>query len=311
MNSGLPSGCVRTSRQHPSTTIHGQLSLPVCSVSPLGVPRGLLATATQGSCFQAQPRESNRQPSPTAASGAGGGGGSTQSKGSTAPPWPFRKPRPCSHSPWGSREAACFSWASVPLLSVGSASTSGRFSLPAFGFCVLFFSCGCCCLEITCKLKIFFPLYFSPYPPPFFFLPLKPESEQGRRTSLEKFTRSVVSSAGFLPSVFLLLLVLVFQIFFFWLSPSLGWEGVQCFPPPPLHSPPFFFCKCLQLLFQEWNCIKSRQPPSAEGSQLRAQPEPSHRWDLWPLFKALRRKGPYCSWGWGCASSTAAWGRRS
>uniref|UniRef100_A0A8C8Y0P7 Regulator of G protein signaling 6 n=1 Tax=Panthera leo TaxID=9689 RepID=A0A8C8Y0P7_PANLE len=28
----------------------------------------------------------------------------------------------------------------------------------------------------------------------------KPESEQGRRTSLEKFTRSVVSSAGFLPS---------------------------------------------------------------------------------------------------------------
>nr|XP_042116799.1 regulator of G-protein signaling 6 isoform X2 [Peromyscus maniculatus bairdii] len=87
----------------------------------------------------------------------------------------------------------------------------------------------------------------------------KPESEQGRRTSLEKFTRSV----------------------------------------------------CLQLLFQEWNCIKSRQPPSAEGSQLRAQPEPSHRWDLWPLFKALRRKGPYCSWGWGCASSTAAWGRRS
>lgn len=68
MNSGLPSGCVRTSCQHPSTTIHGQLSLPVCSLSPLGVPRGLLATATQGSCSQAQPRESNRQPSPTAAS---------------------------------------------------------------------------------------------------------------------------------------------------------------------------------------------------------------------------------------------------
>lgn len=74
MNSGLPSGCVWTSRQHPSTTIHGQLSLPVCSVSPLGVPRGLLATATQGSCFPAQPRESNRQPSPTAASRGGGGG---------------------------------------------------------------------------------------------------------------------------------------------------------------------------------------------------------------------------------------------
>lgn len=100
-----------------------------------------------------------------------GGGGSTQSKGSTAPPWPFRKPRPCSHSPWGSREAACFSWASVPLLSIGSASTSGRFSLPAFGFCVLFFSCGCCCLEITCKLKIFSPCIFLPTLPPFFFSP--------------------------------------------------------------------------------------------------------------------------------------------
>nr|XP_012293474.1 regulator of G-protein signaling 6 isoform X1 [Aotus nancymaae]XP_012293475.1 regulator of G-protein signaling 6 isoform X1 [Aotus nancymaae] len=33
----------------------------------------------------------------------------------------------------------------------------------------------------------------------------KPESEQGRRTSLEKFTRSVVSSVGFLPSSFLLI----------------------------------------------------------------------------------------------------------
>nr|XP_054385631.1 regulator of G-protein signaling 6 isoform X1 [Pongo abelii] len=40
----------------------------------------------------------------------------------------------------------------------------------------------------------------------------KPESEQGRRTSLEKFTRSVVSSVGFLPSAFLL--VLVFSSFF-------------------------------------------------------------------------------------------------
>lgn len=63
----------------------------------------------------------------------------------------------------------------------------------------------------------------------------KPESEQGRRTSLEKFTRSVVSSVGFLPSTFLLILVLVFSFFFLffplWLLFPLGWEGVQCFLP--------------------------------------------------------------------------------
>ncbi|XP_019656268.1 regulator of G-protein signaling 6 isoform X4 [Ailuropoda melanoleuca] len=39
----------------------------------------------------------------------------------------------------------------------------------------------------------------------------KPESEQGRRTSLEKFTRSVVSSAGFLPSTFLLVFLCFFN----------------------------------------------------------------------------------------------------
>lgn len=99
MNSGLPSGCVRTSRQHPSTTIHGQLSLPVCSVSPLGVPRGLLATATQGSCFQAQPRESNRQPSPTAASGAGGGGGLPKAKAPQHHHGPSESPVPALTPP--------------------------------------------------------------------------------------------------------------------------------------------------------------------------------------------------------------------
>ncbi|XP_073751607.1 regulator of G-protein signaling 6 isoform X3 [Callorhinus ursinus] len=41
----------------------------------------------------------------------------------------------------------------------------------------------------------------------------KPESEQGRRTSLEKFTRSVVSSAGFLPSTFLLVFLCFFNFF--------------------------------------------------------------------------------------------------
>lgn len=43
------------------------------------------------------------------------------------------------------------------------------------------------------KLKGFFFLYF--FLPTFF--PIKPENEQGRRTSLEKFTRSVVSSFSF------------------------------------------------------------------------------------------------------------------
>lgn len=171
----------------------------------------------------------------------------------------------------------------------------------------MFFSCGCCCLEITCKLKNFFPCIFLPTL--FFFLPLKPESEQGRRTSLEKFTRSVVSSAGFLSSTFLLLLVL--QTFFF---PSLfgcrllwGGRGVQCFPSS--HSP-LFFCKCLQLLFQGWNYRNEQATPlcrrfTAQGPAM----SPVAGGTLWPLFKALRRKGPYCSGDWViCASSTADWG---
>lgn len=42
------------------------------------------------------------------------------------------------------------------------------------------------------KLKGFFLYFLLPT-----FFPVKPENEQGRRTSLEKFTRSVVSSFSF------------------------------------------------------------------------------------------------------------------
>ncbi|XP_049754605.1 regulator of G-protein signaling 6 isoform X2 [Elephas maximus indicus] len=51
----------------------------------------------------------------------------------------------------------------------------------------------------------------------------KPENEQGRRTSLEKFTRSVVSSVGFLPSTFLFcfLFLVLFCCCFLWG----GWES--------------------------------------------------------------------------------------
>ncbi|KAB0342294.1 hypothetical protein FD754_019220, partial [Muntiacus muntjak] len=68
----------------------------------------------------------------------------------------------------------------------------------------------------------------------------QPESEQGRRTSLEKFTRSVVSSAGFL-------------WFFGFLSVFLGGgcrflrEGREPSALPSAH-PPVVFCECRWLL---------------------------------------------------------------
>ena len=87
-----------------------------------------------------------------------------------------------------------------------------------------------------CYLKnFFFSVFFS-----LSFFSLKPESEQGRRTSLEKFTRSVVSSAGFL-------------WFFGFLSVFLGGgcrflrEGREPSALPSAH-PPMVFCECRWLL---------------------------------------------------------------
>lgn len=73
------------------------------------------------------------------------------------------------------------------------------FALANIDFCFLHFfttfppSCFfifCCCFEkLHLSWRVFFCIFFLCT-----FFPVKPENEQGRRTSLEKFTRSVVSS---------------------------------------------------------------------------------------------------------------------
>ncbi|XP_016063630.1 PREDICTED: regulator of G-protein signaling 6 [Miniopterus natalensis] len=105
----------------------------------------------------------------------------------------------------------------------------------------------------------------------------KPESEQGRRTSLEKFTRSVVSSAGFIPSR-----PFGFLSSFMSSFPS-GWEGVQCFPPQ--HTPFFLQVSAASLPGMDLQKTKRlplqkvhRQPPAAPltfGRALRRKDPPA------------------------------------
>lgn len=142
---------------------------------------------------------------------------------------------------------------------VDSANSSGCFTFCVFvGF--LFFSLFCFLapfgFQLWCPLPVaaavwrpyissrFFSLYFSFFLSfVFFFPPQKPESEQGRRTSLEKFTRSVVSSVGFLPASFLFSAVVVSSLVVVLLG---GGREPSAFPLPPT---PLYFCKCLQVDF--------------------------------------------------------------
>nr|XP_008521987.1 PREDICTED: regulator of G-protein signaling 6 isoform X2 [Equus przewalskii] len=110
----------------------------------------------------------------------------------------------------------------------------------------------------------------------------KPESEQGRRTSLEKFTRSVVSSAGFLPSAFRL----VFPFFSFVFGCRFLWGGRES-SAFPLDTPPFF-CECLQLLLEGWICKRPSRSLCRRCTHDR--PASGLAFDL--LFGALRRKDP-------------------
>lgn len=62
-----------------------------------------------------------------------------------------------------------------------------------FTFSPCCFLVFCCCFEkLHLSWRVCFLYFFLPT-----FFPVKPENEQGRRTSLEKFTRSVVSSFSF------------------------------------------------------------------------------------------------------------------
>ncbi|XP_021797035.1 regulator of G-protein signaling 6 isoform X1 [Papio anubis] len=104
----------------------------------------------------------------------------------------------------------------------------------------------------------------------------KPESEQGRRTSLEKFTRSVVSSVGFLPSTFLLILVLVFSFFFLSFFPPLVVVSFGVGGSPvlsPLTQPFSFLLRVSAASLLGMKMQKEQAAPSAEGAHLIAQPQ--------------------------------------
>ncbi|XP_011945249.1 PREDICTED: regulator of G-protein signaling 6 isoform X2 [Cercocebus atys] len=118
----------------------------------------------------------------------------------------------------------------------------------------------------------------------------KPESEQGRRTSLEKFTRSVVSSVGFLPSTFLLILVLVFSFFFLSFFPPLVVVSFGVGGSPvlsPLTQPFSFLLRVSAASLLGMKMQKEQATPSAEGAHLIAQPQ---AWAFDLLFRALRRR---------------------
>uniref|UniRef100_A0A673TDB6 Regulator of G protein signaling 6 n=1 Tax=Suricata suricatta TaxID=37032 RepID=A0A673TDB6_SURSU len=97
----------------------------------------------------------------------------------------------------------------------------------------------------------------------------KPESEQGRRTSLEKFTRSVVSSAGFLPSTFLL------GFFFFFVSSVVivvvSFEAGGSPALSPLNIPLFSFASVCSFSSRD-GFARDQAAPSAEGAHTTALP---------------------------------------
>ncbi|XP_048076032.1 regulator of G-protein signaling 6 isoform X3 [Ursus arctos] len=126
----------------------------------------------------------------------------------------------------------------------------------------------------------------------------KPESEQGRRTSLEKFTRSVVSSAGFLPSTFLL----VFLCFFnFLLSVVVSFGGGR-------ESRAFRTRYTLFLLRASAASLLGMGLQTPSSSPVHTQP-PSLGPGVRSSVRGFEEEGPCCPWGCtACVSSAAAQG---